>query len=131
MAIPTSDLAGRIENAALLVAAWPGIFWKRGLSIGGRKSSRKNAIDMGLDVTLCRFSDFDTEAILKFSAASRQPWAFEAGAGARLKARARELGLPESILPAPYLGGTPVPFRRKSIPIGRLENGLRSGSRAN
>jgi len=86
------------------------------LSIGGRKSSRKNAIDMGLDVTLCRFRDLDTEAILKFSAASRQPWSFEAGAGARLKARAHELGLPESILPAPYLGGTPVTFPSKKHP---------------
>jgi hypothetical protein len=71
---------------------------------------------MGLDVTLCHFRNLDTEAILKFSRFSSEPWAFEVGAGVKLKAGARDLGLPESIISEPYFGGERVSFPSKKYP---------------
>ncbi len=71
---------------------------------------------MGLDVTLCQFKHLDTEAILEFSRLFSEPWVFEAGAGAKLKAKARELGLPESIVGANYSGGEPISFPSKKYP---------------
>jgi hypothetical protein len=73
---------------------------------------------MGLDVTLCQFKALDTEAILELSRFSGEPWAFKAGAGAKLKARARELGLPEGILVQSYFGGTRVSFPSRKHPDG-------------
>ncbi len=73
---------------------------------------------MGLDVTLCQFKTLDTEAILELSRFSGEPWAFEAGAGEKLKAKARELGLPDGILARSYFGGTEVVFPSKKHPEG-------------
>lgn len=73
---------------------------------------------MGLDVTLCQFKTLDTEAILELSRFSSEPWAFEAGAGEKLKAKARELGLPEGILARSYFGATEVVFPSKQHPEG-------------
>jgi hypothetical protein len=76
---------------------------------------------MGLDVILCRFRNLDTEAILKFSRLSSESWAFEVGAGAKLKAGARELGLPESIISEPYFGGERISFpsrKHPELPVG-------------
>jgi hypothetical protein len=73
---------------------------------------------MGLDVNLCRFKTLDTEAILKLSQFAGEPWAFEAGAGKKLKAKAHELGLPEEILAQSYFGGTGV-----SLPSGTHPEG--------
>jgi hypothetical protein len=71
---------------------------------------------MGLDVTLCQFRNLDTEAILKFSRFSSEPWAFEVGAGVKLKAGARDLGLPESIICEPYFGGERISFPSEKHP---------------
>lgn len=71
---------------------------------------------MGLDVTLCQFRSLDVEAILSFSQFSSEPWAFEPGAGVRLKAGARERGLPESIITEPYFGGERISFPSKKHP---------------
>ena len=71
---------------------------------------------MGLDVTLCQFRNLDTEAILKFSRFSSEPWALRAGASDRLKAGARDLGLPESIICEPYFGGERISFPSKKYP---------------
>jgi hypothetical protein len=73
---------------------------------------------MGLDVALCQFKTLDSEAILAFSRFAGEPWAFEPGAGEKLKARARELGLPETILPQSYFGGTKVCFPSRKHPEG-------------
>jgi len=73
---------------------------------------------MGLDVTLCQFKILDTEAILELSRFAGEPWAFEAGAGKKLKAKACELGLPEGILAQSYFGGTGVSFPSRKYPEG-------------
>jgi len=73
---------------------------------------------MGLDVTLCQFKTLDTEAILELSRFAGEPWAFEPGAGEKLKAKARGLGLPEGILPQSYFGGTHVSFPSSKYPEG-------------
>src|ERR1051325_2543083 len=71
---------------------------------------------MGLDVTLCQFENLDTEAILEFSRFSSEPLAFKKDAGDKLKAKARELGLPESILGQPHSGGMQISFPSKKYP---------------
>jgi len=71
---------------------------------------------MGLDVTLVQFEDLDTEAILEFSRFAYAPCAFAASASSDLKARARELGLPENIIGKSYLGGTKISFPSKKYP---------------
>lgn len=71
---------------------------------------------MGLDVNLCLFRNLDTEAILKLARCSSEPWAFEVGAALKLKAIARDLGLPESIICEPYFGGEQVSFSSKKYP---------------
>ena len=73
---------------------------------------------MGLDVNLCQFKTLDPEAILQLSRSAAEPWAFEPGAGEKLKARARELGLPEGILGQSYFGGTGVSFQSSKHPEG-------------
>jgi len=73
---------------------------------------------MGLDVTLCHFKTLNTEAILELSRFAGEPWAFEPGAGKKLKAKACELGLPEGILAQSYFGGTQVSFPSKRYPEG-------------
>jgi len=73
---------------------------------------------MGLDVNLCRFGTLDTEAILELSRFAGEPWAFEAGADRKLKAKARELGLPEGILAQSYFGGTGVSLPSRKHPEG-------------
>jgi len=73
---------------------------------------------MGLDVNLCRFKTLDTEAILELSRFAGEPWAFEAGAGKKLTAKARELGLPEGILSKSYFGGTGVSLPSRKHPEG-------------
>lgn len=71
---------------------------------------------MGLDVTLCQFSDLDAEAILEFARFAYDPSVLKPNSGVNLKAKARELGLPESILPMPYFGGERISFPSKKYP---------------
>ena len=73
---------------------------------------------MGLDVKLCQFRTVDPEAILQLSRFAAEPWAFEPGAGEKLKAKARELGLPEGILAQSYFAGTGVSFPSNKHPEG-------------
>lgn len=73
---------------------------------------------MGLDVNLCRFETLDTEAILELSRSASEPWAFEAGAGKKLRAKARELNLSEGILAQSYFGGTGVSLPSRNHPEG-------------
>src|SRR5580765_6364753 len=74
---------------------------------------------MGLDVTLCQFKSLDTEAILELSRFSGEPLAYKAGAGEKLKARARELALPEGILAHSCFGGTQISFPSTKHPEGQ------------
>jgi hypothetical protein len=59
---------------------------------------------MGLDVDLIQFTDLDTEAILKFARASREPGALNC------KAIARALGLPENIVGSNFYSGTQISY---------------------
>src|SRR5579862_3975360 len=59
---------------------------------------------MGLDVDLIQFTDLETEAILKFARASREPGALNC------KAIARALGLPEKIVGSYFYSGTKISY---------------------
>lgn len=93
---------------------------------------------MGLDVHLYRFKNLDTDAILKLSQFSEEPWAFEAfekwnalprserggfpsekdkaESREKLVAKARELGLPEKLVDESCFGGVRVSVFSKKHP---------------